>query len=141
MSEDPKQKRRVAGKRTEQLANAEIDNRLAQAIRDRSKAIQMVSRLVHWQDRLARLEQEINSLIGFQQRLTGQIDRVDIYGQTADGRITSAPIASALPGQLPAPFSHLNPIPDGVTSIPTKVAHPKPSGGNVADVAGEGGFS
>jgi hypothetical protein len=141
MPEEKQKRTRKPSVPASTMANAEIDSRLAQAIRDRAKAMQMVSKLVHWQDRLNRLEQEINSLIGFQQRLSGQVDRVDIYGQSADGRITSAPIASALPGQLPSPFSHLNPIPVGVTSIPTKTANPKPSGGNVADIAGEGGFS
>lgn len=117
------------------LALTEIDSRLAQAIRDRAEAMGRVSELVHWQDRLGRLEQEINSLIGFQQRLSGkgQIDRVDIHGQTSDGRFTP-PLASALP------FSHLTPIPEGVTSIPSR--QPKPTTPNQADIVGnEGGFS
>src|SRR5208283_6237304 len=117
------------------LALTEIDSRLAQAIRDRAEAMGRVSELVHWQDRLSRLEQEINSLIGFQQRLSGkgQIDRVDIHGQTSDGRFT-LPLASALP------FSHLTPIPEGVTSIPSR--QPKPTTPNQADIVGnEGGFS
>lgn len=120
-------------------ANDEIDSRLAQAIRDRAKAMQMVSKLVHWQDRLARLEQEINSLIGFQQRLYG---RSEIPYQMPDGRQVDGSSLIITNIQPPTPFTgHLSPIPDGVTSIPTKVANPKPSGGNMADIAGEGGFS
>jgi hypothetical protein len=126
-------KRRTVGERTISLANAEIDARLAQAIRDRAKAIAMVSKLVHWQDRLSRLEQEINSLIGFQQRLSGS------PMQLTDATRTLLPPASVSPGAV---FSHLNPIPEGVTSIPTKVANPKPSGGNVAaEFMNDKGFS
>ena len=139
--EEVKPKRQTAN-----LAGVEIDARIAQAIRDRAEAMVNVSKLVYWQDRLARIEQEINSLIGFQQRLSGkgQIDRVDIHGQTSDGRFTP-PLASV------PPYSHLTPPTtygghmadiSGVSSIPTKVANPKPSHGNVAEiVGGEGGFS
>jgi hypothetical protein len=115
------------------LADAEIDTRLAQAIRDRSKAMQMVSKLAYWQDRLMRIEQEINSLIGFQQRLMGQ------SGQAAAVPISTFPPPNFTPP--PAYAGHLASISPEVTSIPTKVANPKPSGGNVADIAGEGGFS
>lgn len=130
MSEDAKQKRRTIGRRTEELAKVEIDARLAQAIRDRAQAMKQVSKLVHWQDRLARLEQEINSLIGFQQRLSGRaVDRVEMLP-------VPAPVFLA-----PANFGgHLTPIPDGVTSIPAR--QPKPTTPNQADtIAGEGGFS
>jgi hypothetical protein len=120
------------------LANAEIDSRIAQAIRDRAEAMTRVSELIHWQDRLARLEQEINSLIGYQQRLSG-VDRIDIHGATSDGRYT--PILSSSPIQT-APFAgHMAPIPEGVGSIPTKTPNPRPSGGNAVDIAKEGGFA
>lgn len=125
MTEEVKPKR----SKPSNLAKAEIDSRLAAAIRDRAKAMQMVSKLVHWQDRLMRLEQEINSLIGFQQRLSGSPT------QLTDATRRLLPDApTTFPGHLAA-------IPEGVTSIPTKAANPKPSGGNVAGIAGEGGFS
>lgn len=109
------------------LALAEIDSRLAQAIRDRAEALGKISELVHWQDRLGRLEQEINSLIGFQQRLSGSP-----MALTDSTRVL-------LPAE-PSTFSHLNPIPDGVTSVPTR--QPKPTTPNVAEkISGEGGFS
>lgn len=114
------------------LAKTEIDSRLAQAIRDRAKAIQQVSKLVHWQDRLARLEQEINSLIVFQQRLSG---RAVLAASVAGYTNLSASVDS------PTPYpGHAAPIPDGVTSIPAR--KPKPTSPNQADfVGGEGGFS
>ena len=91
--------------------------------------MQMVSKLAHWNDRLGRLEQEINSLIGYKQRLENGVERVEIYGQTSDGRITPAPL-----------FSHLNEIPDTVTSIPAKQSIVTKR--NVAQISeGEGGFS
>lgn len=129
-TEDTQPKRKATN-----LAGAEIDSRIAQAIRDRAEAMAKVSELVHWQDRLQRLEQEINSLIGFQQRLSGNhgvpLAQVESgYSRLRTGLESPAP-----------PFSHLAAIPDGVTSIPTKVSNPKPSGGNVADLADEGGFS
>jgi hypothetical protein len=122
------------------LALVEIDSRLAEAIRDRAEAMRMVSELVHWQDRLGRLEQEINSLIGFQQRLTGQAHSNPQWAGI-EPLLDAHKSAAGTP--IPAPtFSHLNPIPEGVTSVPTKVANPKPSHGNVAaTVGGEGGFS
>jgi hypothetical protein len=96
-----------------------------------------VSELVHWQDRLSRLENEINSLIGYQQRLSGQTRTTQ---QSVD-EILRLRTGTEAPLVMPPTFSHLNPIPEGVTSVPTKVASPKPSHGNAADlVGGEGGF-
>ena len=145
MTEEAK-KRRAGGKRTEQLANAEIDSRLAQAIRDRAQAIKQVSKLVHWQDRLMRLEQEINSLIGYKQRLSGNPESfatpvpqlgiasltppMPLMGYAGDARPVPQP-------QFPG---HLGGNLDGVTSIPTR--QPKPTTPNQADAIGnEGGFS
>lgn len=115
------------------LAKTEIDSRLAQAIRDRAKAMQQVSKLVHWQDRLARLEQEINSLIGFQQRLSGMpISTPEQQSSLVEVLRAGIPMTSF--------GGHLAPIPDGVTSIPAR--QPKPTSPNQADVVGgEGGFS
>lgn len=116
------------------LAKAEIDSRLAQAIRDRAKASQQVSRLVHWQDRLARLEQEINSLIGFQQRLNGHTGMTIPRNEEEFRRLSTGL-------ETPTPYpGHAAPIPEGVTSIPSR--QPKPTSPNQADfVGGEGGFS
>jgi len=115
------------------LALAEIDGRLAQAVRDRAEAMGKVSELIHWQDRLQRLEQEINSLIGFQQRLSGNPEPF----------VTPVPqlgIASLTP-----PTSYPGHMVDigNVTSIPAgKEPKITPSRGNVGpDIAGEGGFS
>jgi hypothetical protein len=122
VTEESKQKRMRSLPKVASQSEIEIDSRLAQAIRDRAKAMAMVSKLVHWQDRLARLEQEINSLIGFQQRLTGQID--DSYKGVAPLMAPAGP---------PSFAGHLADIPPGVSSIPTKTARATPSGGNVAD--------
>lgn len=126
MTEKTELKRSTKAK-PQNLANAEIDSRLAAAIRDRAKAMQMVSKLAHWQDRLARLEQEINSLIGFQQRLSGKT-----APDTAAG-VLIAQVPGFRPFEPPPFAGRLADIPDGVTSIPTKVANPKPSGSNVAE--------
>src|ERR1700690_3083594 len=135
MTEESKRKQ----KPRPSLPNDEIDSRWGAAIRDRAAAMKQVSKLVHWQDRLARLEQEINSLIGFKQRLNGGTDSPVQY------KITPIlPISEPRPPFNPAPNAfpgHLAGNLDGVTSIPTKVANPKPSGANVADIVGEGGFS
>ena len=105
-------------------AQAEIDNRIAQAIMDRATAIENVSKLTYWQDRLMRINQEIESLIGFQQRLSGQ------------------PAGSmAVPPSVVTGFSHTESIPAGISSIPAPRG-PKPTTPNMGpEVIREGGFS
>ena len=107
-------------------AAAEIDNRLADALKDRAVALHNASKLGYWQDRVRDLNQEINELIGFQQRLSGQASIPPAPGLAAyppaaapGGVITSAPVSNQ----------------DGRPSQ-------APSGVNVAEVVGgEGGFA
>lgn len=125
----PKRRRRQQ-KSVSNSAAREIDARLAEALRERTEAVRQVAKLSFWQGRLASLEQEINSLIGYQQKLTGQ-------------PITSVSTPAALvPGSRTdgAGFSHVADI-SGVSSIPSKQKRISPSS-NVADSkeVTEGGF-
>lgn len=129
MPDETKKPKRTRHSKPDNLANSEIDKRLAQAIVDRAKALQMCSKLAYWQDRLQRVTQEIDSLINFQQRLLGK----EIM------TISAAP--SPIEVHAPSAFSHLADI-SGAGSIPTPPRQPKPTHGNVVEkVIDEGGFS
>jgi hypothetical protein len=98
-------------------AIAELDQRLAEAVRERGEAYRQVSELLMWQTRLQRVEQEINSLIEMKHRLNGG---------TAPAVVPS-----------PASFQAFGELPSGVGSIPTR--QPQPAN-PVAAALGEGGF-
>lgn len=123
-----KRRTRVVKPKSSSMALDEIDRRLAEALSERTAAIANVSKLVYWQDRLTRVNQEIDSLIGFQQRLTGKT--VTTEPRPADVQYTSTGV----------PFVVGAGVPPGVTSVPTR--QPAPSGTNVAETIGsETGFS
>ena len=131
-SEAPK-KRRSKPNHSDQLANAEIDRRLAEAIKERTKLHKVVSRLISSQERLGRVQQEINELVQLQQRLNGVVE-------------SSNPMQSMtlLGGMVPPPSGyagHATDIPPEVGSIPAP-RQPKPTTANMGpDVKREGGFS
>lgn len=109
-------------------ALTEIDTRLTAAIQLRSEALHKVSLLVYWQDKLARVTAEIDQLISYQRRLTGQPETTPHFPVGGTG---SNP---AVPG-----YSFNQDIPPNAGSIPAKL--PK-VGPNAADqVRSEGGFS
>ena len=120
-------------------ALGEIDTRLAQAISDRAHAVDQASKITYWQQKIVALDQEINTLIDFSNRLTGQnrapavrpIDPIDILRKTT------------LTGTVTPAYDFRNEVPPGVGSIPAgeRPKGPRPSSGNAADaVKGEGGF-
>jgi len=120
-----KRKPRVDKPRVGSKALDQIDTRLAEALAEKEAALTNVSKLVYWQDRLTRVNQEIESLIGYQQRLTGQ---------------TAAAIPFSSSPVVPIPWYIGAAVPTGVTSAPAK--QPAPSGSNMADEIGsEVGFS
>lgn len=129
--DDTPRKRRKRGPnkpKATNLALEEIDRRLAEALTEKSAAMANVSKLLYWQDRLQRITQEIESLIGYQQRLTGQTSSI-IPPPISVGSTTTG-----------IPFVVGAPVPPGVTSAP--VRQPAPSGTNLADTIGsEGGFA
>lgn len=113
-------------------AMQEIDSRLAQALAERAVATKKVSALLYYQDRLTRLNQEIESLIGFQQRLMGLPAPAPVVTVTPDD----------VSAKLVAAFSHTAEIPAGMGSMPTKRGPAPTPNGNAADaVSSEGGFS
>src|SRR6266481_6365473 len=71
-------------------ALGEIDTRLAQAISERAHAVDQATKIAYWQQKIVALDQEINTLIDFSNRLTGQnrapasqaIDPIDILRKT-----------------------------------------------------------
>ncbi len=116
----PEETKKRGKNRSEQLANAEIDRRLAEAIKERTKLHKAVSRMMSAQERLSRVEQEINSLVQLRQRLNGSMPE--------------------LPA-TPVPFEGfpIQEMPAGISSIPTR--QPKATTENVAQkIAQEGGF-
>lgn len=124
--ESPVMKPRSLG--TTSKALTEIDTRLTAAIQLRSEALHKVSLLVYWQDKLARVTAEIDQLISYQRRLTGQPETTPHFPVGGTG---SNP---AVPG-----YSFNQDIPPNAGSIPAKL--PK-VGPNAADqVRSEGGFS
>lgn len=102
-------------------AAAEIDKRIAEAIREKTQAMKDISLYVMAQDRHMRLTQEINELLGMQARMNGS---------------TSADLATnGSNGQTAIPFS-VGGMAPGAASIPAKNVP------NIAEkVAAEGGFS
>lgn len=108
-------------------ALAEIDNRLAQAIQERTKLHAEVSQLISAQERLSRVEQEINSLVQLQQRLVNP---------------GASPMAEASPSSLPLPPDARLAQPFvGISSIPSP-HQPKPTTANMGpELLKEGGFS
>lgn len=97
-------------------AAAEIDKRIAEAIRERTQALKEISLYSFAQDKYARLNQEIHELITMQARMSGTTANLPV-GQTA------------------IPFSVAGMAP-GIASIPAKNVP------NIAEkVASEGGFS
>lgn len=118
-------------------AQKEIDSRLAQALRERADAMKKVSALVYYQDRLNRLNQEIDTLISYQQRLLGHEPTTMTVG--ASSYVTGFQMGS---GPSPA-FSHLADLPPGIGSMPTKAPKPAatPNGNAAAEVSSESGFN
>jgi len=120
-------------------ALGEIDSRLARAIEDRAHAVDQAAKITYWQQKIVALDQEINTLIDFSNRLTGQnkvptihpVDPIDILRKTT------------LTGTVTPAYDFRNEVPPGVGSIPAgeRQKGPRPSSGNAADaVKGEGGF-
>lgn len=108
-------------------ALAEIDNRLAQAIQERTKIHAEVSQLISAQERLSRVEQEINSLVQLQQRLVNPNADPMVNVQTDPN------------GPMPD-LRHTRPL-TGITSIPAP-REPKPTTANMGpELLKEGGFS
>jgi hypothetical protein len=109
---------------TDSQANTEIDRRLAEAIKERTKLHAQVSKLYSAQERLGRVEQEINSLVHLQKQLDG----------TA---VSPIPMPSL---QTAPPYSgHATEMPPGVGSIPTR--EPKGTTANAGPaLKAEGGF-
>lgn len=115
----------------------DVDHRIVVALAERDEASKKVSLLVYWQDRLARINADLDLLISVKQRLSGQIPLP-----------SPLPASPGLPGpaysggpSLTIPYSHTAIIPNNITSEPRQ-ANPLPSGANVAgEVEGEGGFS
>lgn len=113
-------------------ALAEIDRRLTQAIADRMEASKNVSKLVYWQQKVIALEQEINTLIGYAQQLSGkpavppripQVDPMEVLAKTS--------------------YSFTGDIPSNIGSIPAseRPRGPRPTSTNAGDeVKNEGGF-
>lgn len=121
-----KRKTRVDKPRAGSKALAHIDARLAEALNERQVAISKVALLGYWEDRLTKVTQEIESLIGYQQRLSGN----PMTAGTISVASTPGGVPFVVGGQIPA----------GVTSVPAK--QPSPSGANMADEIGtEAGFS
>jgi hypothetical protein len=117
-----------------QLANEQIDRRLAEAIKERTKLHSQVSRMIYAQERLSRVEQEINSLVQLQQRLKG------------NG--TSATSPEMIIAQPHPPFAEISyaghnaELPSGIGSIPSGPRQPKPTTANAGPaLSKEGGFS
>src|SRR5882762_3192420 len=120
-------------------ALGETDSRLARAIEDRAHAVEQASKVAYWQGKIIALDQEINTLIDFSNRLTGQnrapashaVDPIDILRKTT------------LTGTVTPTYDFRNEVPAGVGSIPAgeRPKGPRPSSGNAADqVKGEPGF-
>src|SRR6266404_8801703 len=120
-------------------ALGEIDTRLAQAISERAHAVDQASKIVYWQQKIVALDQEINTLIDFSNRLTGQnrvpavhpVDPMEVLRKTT------------LSGTVTPAYDFRNEVPAGVGSIPAgeRQKGPRPSSGNAADqVKGEPGF-
>lgn len=127
------------------LAEHEIDSRLAQCIIERSTALQKVSALNYWQGRLKQLDEEIRTLLSYQQALHGQIVTTSngpmpqFFPPGPPPMESSTPVVDPLKLAM-EPYSHAAPIPAGVGSIPAKKV--VASGSNAADmVATEGGFN
>lgn len=129
MSEDGTAKRKpnkVGGR-----ALLDVDERIVKALAERDEASRKVSLLVYWQDRLTRVNQEIESLIGIQQKLSGVV---------VAEPIPQAPLPSSYNPIPMIPYSHTATIPNNVSSIPRQ-AQPMPSGANVAsEVEGDSDF-
>jgi len=107
-------------------ALSEIDRRLADAIVHRADALDKISQLMGWQERLSRLDREIETLINYMQRLTGQAPTVAL----------PPPV---MPPTAAIPYAH-NTLPSGAGSIPARQPAPTPQG-NAADmVIADGDF-
>lgn len=107
----------------------DVDQRIVVALAERDEASRKVSLLIYWQDRLQRVNQDIDSLISIQQRLSGTV---------ANPPVVVAPMPP--PVNLAIPYSHTAAIPTGVSSVPRQ-ANPLPSGSNVAaEVEGDNDF-
>lgn len=118
--------------KTGNRALLDVDERIVLALAERDEASRKVSLLIYWQDRLARINQDIDMLIGIQQRLTGKVPEPTMTGPQA------VTVGVGTVGAIP--YSHTAVIPPNISSVPRQ-ANPQPSGGNVADeVSGEGGF-
>lgn len=116
--------------KTGNRALLDVDERIVVALAERDEASRKVSLLIYWQDRLARINQDIDMLIGIQQRLSGKAPEPTVS--------QAVPIGVGAVGAIP--YSHTAVIPPNISSVPRQ-ANPQPSGGNVADeVSGEGGF-
>jgi len=120
-------------------ALGEIDTRLAQAISERAHAVDQATKITYWQQKIVALDQEINTLIDFSNRLTGQnrvpavhpVDPMEVLRKTT------------LSGTIAPAYDFRNEVPAGVGSIPAgeRQKGPRPSSGNAADqVKGEPGF-
>lgn len=110
----------------------DVDQRIVVALAERDEASRKVSLLVYWQDRLRRINQDLDVLISIQQRLSGQVP-IPLQLQPIQ---PDAPSLTVTTPTLTIPYQHAAPISPSITSVP------RPSGVNVAgDVEGEGGFS
>lgn len=126
-----------------QLANEQIDRRLAEAIKERTKFNSQVSRMIYAQERLSRVEQEINSLVQLQQRLKGNGTSATspemIIAQPHPPFAEISYATSTLPVRL---TGHNAELPLGIGSIPSGPRQPKPTTANAGPaLSKEGGFS
>ena len=128
--EAPRKQRKT--NHTDSEASTQIDHRLAEAIKERTKLHAAVSRLYSAQEKLSRVEQEINSLVQLRQRLDGTVTAAEIQ-RMPTGIWPASNVSTYAPGAD---------MPAGVGSIPANPRQPKPTTANAGPaVAKEGGFS
>jgi len=126
----PKPIRRKVFKPKPKPANTalrEIDAQLTHAMQLRSQALHQVSELEGWQTKLARLTQEVDQLMAYRARLSGEATP------------TAAPFTPQSTATS-ANHSFQKQIPPDVGSIPSGL--PKAGPGNLAEaIKDEGGFA
>ena len=119
-------------------AIAEIDQRLAAAIAERTHAVQQVAKISYWQQKISALDQEINTLIGYTRQLTTGAPFVPPVAPVDPIELLQKSTYSA------STYGFANDIPPTVGSIPAgeRVKGPRPNSPNAADdIRNEGGFS
>lgn len=126
ITQSAKTRRRKSG------AAAEIDKRLAEAIRERVAVSKKLSDFAGLHDRFQRLTQEIQELLSMQSRMNAPVNAAMNTGPAMP--LTMNTYSPEVPFIVGAP------VPQGVGSIPARHPASNPEG-NVADkIAGEGGF-